>query len=157
MSARRSKTTSRRGQPNWAKRFDQNPSRVRNEHDSYVTVPLSNSTDEACRTTAAGQCHDRVEGLMSCTSNAHSGATFTPQAAGPRKSSISISDNAGSGVQTILLPGVGSAINTSPSSLTLSGQPVGTPSAAMSVVIANEGSAAVNLWQIALIGAANPV
>jgi len=46
MNARRSKTTSRRGQPNWDKRFDQNPSRVRNEHDSYVTVPLSHRMRE---------------------------------------------------------------------------------------------------------------
>ncbi|MGO9442357.1 MAG: Ig-like domain repeat protein, partial [Terriglobales bacterium] len=44
--------------------------------------------------------------------------TFKPTAAGPRKSSISISDNSGSGVQTILLTGVGAAINTAPSSLT---------------------------------------
>ena len=79
-------------------------------------------------------------------------ATFTPQAAGPRKSSISISDNAGSGVQTIYLTGVGTAISTAPSSLTFGSQPVGTPSATMPVVIANESGTVVNLWQIAFIG-----
>jgi len=80
-------------------------------------------------------------------------ATFTPQAAGPRKSSVSISDNAGSGVQTIILTGVGTTISTAPSSLTFSSQQVGTPSSSLPVVITNEGSTAVNLWQIAFVGA----
>ncbi len=79
--------------------------------------------------------------------------TFKPTAAGPRKSSISISDNSGSGVQTILLTGVGAAISTAPSSLTFSSQQVGTPSTAQAVTITNEGGTAVNLWQIAFVGA----
>jgi len=80
-------------------------------------------------------------------------ATFTPQAAGPRKSSISISDNSGSGVQTILLTGVGAAISTVPPSLTFNSQQVGTPSTAQAVTITNEGATAVNLWQITFLGA----
>jgi subtilase family serine protease len=79
--------------------------------------------------------------------------TFKPTAAGPRKSSISISDNSGSGVQTILLTGVGAAINTAPSSLTFNSQQVGTPSTAQAVTITNEGSTVVNLWQITFLGA----
>ena len=79
--------------------------------------------------------------------------TFKPTAAGPRKSSISISDNAGSGVQTILLTGVGTAINTAPSSLNFNSQQVGTPSTSKPVVITNEGGTAVNLWQITFVGA----
>jgi len=79
--------------------------------------------------------------------------TFKPTAAGPRKSSISISDNSGSGVQTILLTGVGVAIRTAPSSLTFSSQQVGTPSTAQAVTITNEGSTAVNLWEVAFLGA----
>jgi len=90
---------------------------------------------------------------LAAGSNCTLQATFTPQAAGPRKSSISISDNAASMVQTIFLTGVGSAINTSPSSLTFSSQPVGTSSIAMPVLITNMGSTVVNLWQIAFIGA----
>ena len=79
--------------------------------------------------------------------------TFKPTAAGPRKSSISISDNSGSGVQTIILTGVGAAISAAPSSLTFSGQQVGTPSTAQAVTITNEGGTAVNLWQITFVGA----
>ena len=80
-------------------------------------------------------------------------ATFTPQAAGPRKSSISIGDNSGSGVQTILLTGVGTAIGTVPSSLNFNSQQVGTPSTSKPVVITNQGGTAVNLWQITFVGA----
>jgi len=77
--------------------------------------------------------------------------TFTPQAAGPRKSSISISDSSGSSTQTILVTGVGTAISTSASSLSFS-SPVGTPSAAKPVMISNEGSKTVSLYQITFVG-----
>jgi hypothetical protein len=80
-------------------------------------------------------------------------ATFTPQAAGPRKSSISISDNSGSGVQTIILTGVGTAISSAPSSLNFNNQQVGTPSTSQPVVITNKDGTAVNLWQITFVGA----
>jgi subtilase family serine protease len=80
-------------------------------------------------------------------------ATFTPQAAGPRKSSVNISDNAGNDVQTILLTGVGTAISTAPSSLTFSSQQVGTPSGSLPIVISNEGGTGVNLWEITFVGA----
>jgi len=79
--------------------------------------------------------------------------TFTPQAGGPRKSSISISDNAGSGAHMIILTGVGTEISTAPSSLTFNNQQVGTPSSSLPVVITNEGGTGVNLWQIAFVGA----
>jgi hypothetical protein len=115
---------------------------------SSIAVAGSNSSDFSVKdncpispnTVAAGN---------GCTIH----ATFTPQAAGPRKSSISISDNSGSGVQTILLTGVGAAINTAPSSLTFNSQQVGTPSTAQAVTITNEGSTVVNLWQITFLGA----
>ena len=80
-------------------------------------------------------------------------ATFTPQAAGPRKSSISLSDTSGNGTQTIILTGVGTAISASPSSLSFGSQQVGTPSSSLPVMITNKGGTAVNLWQIAFVGA----
>lgn len=77
-------------------------------------------------------------------------ATFTPQASGPRKSSVSISHNLGT--QTVFLTGVGAAISTAPSSLTFSSRQVGVASASMPVTIANVGSSTVSLYQIAFIG-----
>jgi len=79
--------------------------------------------------------------------------SFTPQTAGPRKSSISISDSSGSGAQTIIVTGVGTAISAAPSGLNFNSQQVGTSSNALPVVITNAGSTAVHLWQIAFVGA----
>ncbi len=115
---------------------------------SSITVAGANSNDFGVShncpispsTVAAGN---------SCTLH----ATFTPQAAGPRKSSISINDNSGSGVQTILLTGVGTAISAAPSSLNFNSQQLGTPSTAQAITITNEGGTAVNLWQITFVGA----
>jgi len=78
--------------------------------------------------------------------------TFTPTAAGPRKSSINISDSSGNSLQTVILTGVGTALGVSPSSLNFS-SPVGTPSASQPVTISNESGKAVSLYQIALGGA----
>lgn len=72
--------------------------------------------------------------------------TFTPTAPGPRKSLVSINDNAGTGTQTGVLSGVGTAISFSPASLTFGDGP-------QTVTVTNRGSSALNLWQIAIVGA----
>ena len=72
--------------------------------------------------------------------------TFTPMAAGPRKTLISISDDAGSGTQTVVLTGVGTAVSLSSASLTFGSSP-------QSVTVTNKGSSTLNLWQIAIVGA----
>jgi hypothetical protein len=79
--------------------------------------------------------------------------TFTPTAAGPRKSSISISSNVGGGPPSIILSGVGTAGGPSPTSLSFASQTVGTSSAAQTITFTNKGSATMNLWQIAILGA----
>jgi hypothetical protein len=79
--------------------------------------------------------------------------TFTPTAAGPRKSSIAISSNAGGSLPSIILTGVGTAGGPSPTSLTFASQTVGTSSAAQTITFTNKGSATMNLWQIAILGA----
>jgi hypothetical protein len=79
--------------------------------------------------------------------------TFKPTAAGPRKSSISISDNAGGSPQTVILAGVGSAGGPSPTSLTFASQTVGTSSAMQTITFTNKSSVTMNLWQIAILGA----
>jgi hypothetical protein len=79
--------------------------------------------------------------------------TFTPTAAGPRKSSIVISSSAGGSPPSIILTGVGTAGGPSPTSLTFASQTVGTSSAAQTITFTNKGSATMNLWQIAILGA----
>ena len=94
-------------------------------------------------------CPNNLSGGANCTLS----VTFTPTAAGPRKSSISVSDNAGGSPQTVILTGVGSAGSPSPASLTFTSQTLGTTSAAQVVTLTNKGSATMNLWQIAILGA----
>ncbi len=79
--------------------------------------------------------------------------SFVPDAAGPLKSSVSVADNAGNSPQSIVLTGAGSAFSLSPAGLTFASQTVGTSSPSMSVTLTNAGSATVNLWQIAILGA----
>jgi hypothetical protein len=79
--------------------------------------------------------------------------TFKPTGPGPRKSSISISDNAAGSPQTVVLTGVGTAASLSPTALPFAGQTVNTSSAAQTIILTNKGTVTMNLWQIAILGA----
>jgi len=78
--------------------------------------------------------------------------TFKPTGSGPRKTSISVGDSAGTGTQTIVLTGVGAALNVSPGTVPFGNQNVGTASAPQGVTLTNQGSATIHLWQIAISG-----
>jgi len=79
--------------------------------------------------------------------------TFKPTGPGPRKSSISISDNAAGSPQTVVLTGVGAAASLSPTTLPFASQTVNTSSAAQTITLTNKGAVTMNLWQIAILGA----
>ena len=79
--------------------------------------------------------------------------TFVPQAPGPRKGVILISDNAAGNPHTIIVTGVGMAANPSPASLTFASQSVGTSSAPQMVTLSNSSGVTMNVWQIAITGA----
>jgi Putative Ig domain len=78
--------------------------------------------------------------------------TFAPMAAGPRKTSISVSDNASGSPHAVLLTGVGTAVSLSPTSLNFGNQNVGTPSSSSKVTITNVGSVGINIWGTAILG-----
>jgi len=75
---------------------------------------------------------------------------FTPTAAGPRKSSITISNNAGGSPQIVILTGVGTVVSV-PESLPFSTQTVGT-SSTKTITVTNKGSGTLHLYQIAITG-----
>ena len=79
--------------------------------------------------------------------------TFKPTGAGPRKASIAVGSGAAGNAPAIILTGVGSAGGPSPTSLTFTSQTVGTSSLVQVVTFTNSGSATMNLWQIAILGA----
>jgi hypothetical protein len=82
--------------------------------------------------------------------------TFTPTATGTRTGSVTISDNASGSPQRVSLTGTG--VTTAPvagvstSSLTFSGQLLGTTSAAQPVTLSNTGNVALNVTSIVTIG-----
>ncbi|HEY6947042.1 MAG TPA: choice-of-anchor D domain-containing protein [Candidatus Acidoferrum sp.] len=81
--------------------------------------------------------------------------TFKPTATGARAASVTITDNASGSPQSISLSGTGVAPVVSfggTTSLTFSGQPVGTSSAAQSVILTNTGNAALTINSIAITG-----
>ena len=73
--------------------------------------------------------------------------TFSPTAIGSRTGTVTISDNAGGGTQTITLSGSGTApgVSLNPSSLTFGNTLVGATSAAQSVTLTNTGSSPLTI------------
>jgi hypothetical protein len=84
--------------------------------------------------------------------NCQLNVTFKPTGLGPRKASISVSDNAGGSPQAVILTGVGTGVSLSPTSLSFSSQSVGTSSAPMTITLENAGSATMHIWEIAIAG-----
>jgi hypothetical protein len=82
--------------------------------------------------------------------------TFTPTATGTRTGSVAINDNASGSPQSVSLTGTG--VTTAPvaglstTSLTFSGQLLGTTSAAQPVTLSNTGNVALNVTSISTIG-----
>jgi len=95
-------------------------------------------------------CGKTVAAGASCTIT----VTFTPTAKGTRTANVSITDNAAGSPQTVSLTGTGIApfVKLTPSSLTFSGQQVGTTSASQKVTLKNTGTATLTINTIAASG-----
>ena len=83
--------------------------------------------------------------------------TFTPSATGSRSASVTITDNAASSPQNVALSGTGQSlpapgVNLSPTSLSFGNQNVGTTSAAQTVTLTNNGTAALTINSISVAG-----
>ena len=127
------------------------------------TVTLTNSGSAALNVTnivASGDfaqtntCGSTVAAGANCTIS----VTFTPTATGNRYGSVTITDNASDSPQTIPLAGSGLAapiVNLAPTSLTFASQPVNSTSSGQTVVLANTGSATLNIASITITGVNN--
>ena len=81
--------------------------------------------------------------------------TFTPGALGARSATLSVADNEPASPQTASLTGTGidaPIVTLSESSLTFTGEPVGTASASQSVTVTNTGNATLNISGITVTG-----
>jgi centrosomal CEP192-like protein/HYDIN/CFA65/VesB family protein/ASPM-SPD-2-Hydin domain-containing protein len=81
--------------------------------------------------------------------------TFTPGATGSRTASLTLTDDAAASPQSVPLSGTGVAPGTSfnPANLNFSSQGVGTTSAAQTVTVTNNGTAALHVTSVTLTGA----
>jgi Abnormal spindle-like microcephaly-assoc'd, ASPM-SPD-2-Hydin/Galactose oxidase, central domain/NHL repeat len=94
---------------------------------------------------------------LAANANCTISVTFKPTAAGARAASVSVADNATGSPQAVALTGIGATttptLTVNPTSLTFSSQTVGTPSAPLSVTVANTGTSPVQFTGFAIAGA----
>ncbi len=122
---------------------------VSNTGNTAVTfTSIVTSGDYAGATLA--QCPSIAVDAAPCTFH----ITFTPTATGNRNGTVTFTDNATGSPQIVTLTGVGVAavIGISPTSLTFSGQTVGTTSAAQTVTVSNNGAFALIFSNITTSG-----
>jgi len=99
------------------------------------------------------QCPSIGEEAPSCVFS----ITFKPTATGTRTGTITFTDNATGSPQTVTLTGTGTpgaaTVTVTPTSLTFGSQAISTTSAALSVMVTNTGTAAVNFAGFTTSGA----
>ena len=111
---------------------------------SSYTIAGSNSGDFQ----VDSSCGASLAAGASCTFSVY----FSPTTVGPRKSSLSVSYDGPDSPKTILLTGVGTAVTHTPASLNFGNQTVGVSSSPQAITLTNAGSAAIHIWQIAILG-----
>jgi hypothetical protein len=79
-------------------------------------------------------------------------ATFTPTATGTRNGNITLVDNAGTQVVSLIGIGTAAGVALNPSTLTFGSQAVGTTSTAQSVVVSNGGTSALTITSVIASG-----
>ena len=94
-------------------------------------------------------------GSVAPSANCSISVTFKPTATGNRSASVTITDNATGSTQSVSLTGTGvaPAVSLAPASLTFSSQLVTIISAAQSITLTNNGTATLNIANIAITGA----
>jgi hypothetical protein len=79
--------------------------------------------------------------------------TFSPSAAGTRKGTVMVTDNAFDSPQTITLSGTGTFIKDTPNSIDFGSQKVGTTSSPQTIAITNTGTTTVSIFNVSIMGA----
>jgi Abnormal spindle-like microcephaly-assoc'd, ASPM-SPD-2-Hydin/Cep192 domain 4 len=101
---------------------------------------------------------DNCDGSVSAGSSCNINVTFAPTASGTRAGTLAITDNLAGEPLLVSLAGTGITptriLSLSPSSLTFTGQPVGTSSTAQTVTLSNTGNTGLVISNL-VIGGAN--
>jgi len=121
-----------------------------NTGNAALTASIVVTGTDAGDFAQTNNCATSMAGGASCTIN----VIFTPSTAWTRAAALTIADNAPGSPQTVSLTGTGSAPEASPtaSSLTFTGQNVGTTSAAQIFALYNTGNVALSITSIGFTG-----
>jgi FG-GAP-like repeat/Abnormal spindle-like microcephaly-assoc'd, ASPM-SPD-2-Hydin len=122
------------------------PNQVLKTTSAPMTVTLTNTAPNSLTITSiklsgtqstdfaqTNNCGTSLSGNASCTIS----VTFTPQAVNGLTATLTITDSAAGGTQTVAIKGTGTAAQFAPTSLTFASQAVGTTSAAQTVTLTN--------------------
>jgi hypothetical protein len=123
------------------------------------TVPVSfqntgNQTLTGIKIAATGDfvqtnnCPASLAVLAQCTLQ----VTFRPSAAGLRKGTVTVTDNAFDSPQTVTLSGTGTFIKDTPNSIDFGSQKVGTTSLPQTITITNTGTTTVSIFNVSIMG-----
>ena len=94
-------------------------------------------------------CGSALSGNASCTVQ----VVFKPTSVNNRTATLTFTDSAPGGTQTVALSGVATAVNLSPTSLTFASQTVGTTSPAQVITLTNEsGGSTVTITSLTITG-----
>jgi hypothetical protein len=96
----------------------------------------------------SNNCGSSLSPLSSCTISVR----FKPRAGGQVSRALTITDNASGSPQSVQLTGIGTYIETNPTSENFGSQPVGTTSLPRNVIVTNKGDNAVSIRDISITG-----
>ena len=120
--------------------------------DFSVTFPFNNPASFACGAFSPGNVGAQYNPQIACPIS----FTFTPTAPGMRTATFTFLDTASNSPQVLMLQGNGSngsAITIMPNPLPFGGQPVGVPSAPVTLMISSTGTATLTITSFMVTGA----
>ncbi len=118
-----------------------------NQGNASLTISNIAVTGDFAQT---NNCAGSLAASASCTFN----VTFTPTATGGRTGALTLTDSAADSPQSVPLSGTGLSVivGVAPASLTFTGTPTGTTSAAQTVTLTNQGTGSLTIGSIAATG-----
>jgi Cep192 domain 4/Abnormal spindle-like microcephaly-assoc'd, ASPM-SPD-2-Hydin len=113
-----------------------------------ATLNISSITISGDYAISNNTCGSQLNAGANCTV----GVTFTPTAKGKRTGTLTFTDNAPSGTQTVALTGTGISLSANPTTLAFGSVAVGQTSAPQTTTITNVSNVTVTISSIALAG-----
>jgi hypothetical protein len=116
--------------------------------NSLTISNIAFSGTDASDYSQTNSCGSAVSANSSCTIN----VTFTPKGINKRTATLTITDSAPGGSQSVSVTGVGTSASFAPTSLTFGAQSVGTSSAPQTITLTNEATTTMTISSVGVTG-----